>query len=83
MSVFTNQQFIWGDYPPLRWAAWNTKKVRRGREEGTDTGNYYYAKIEAKSRKTDPWMAVVHSMCIENELEDMGGGFDDLPVIIC
>lgn len=82
-SVFTNQQYIWGDYPPLRWAAWNTKKIRRGRAEGTDTGNYYYAKIEAKSRKTDPWMAVVHSMTIESELEDEGGGFDDLPVITC
>lgn len=78
-SAFTNQSFRWGDNPPLRWAAWNTKIMRRGAKEGTDTGNFYYAKIEAKSRKTDPWMAVVHSMTIESEL-DTGGTviFDDV-----
>ena len=32
---------------------------------GVDTGNFIYAKIEAKSRKTDPWMALVASMVIE------------------
>lgn len=30
-----------------------------------DTGNFIYAKIEAKSRKTDPFMALVASMTIE------------------
>ena len=30
-----------------------------------DTGNYIYAKIEGKSRKTDPFMALVASMVIE------------------
>lgn len=80
-SVFTNQNFIWGDNPVLRWAAWNTKLMRRGRMEGTDTGNFYYAKIEAKSRKTDPWMAVVHGMTLENELEDTVSEYHDIPVI--
>ena len=46
----------------------NTKRVRSGRATGTDTGNYYYAKIEAKSRKTDPFMALVASMVIEPAL---------------
>lgn len=79
-SAFTNQLFAWGDYPPLRWAVRNTKKEARGRKEGTDTGNFYYAKIESKSRKTDPWMAVVHGMCIENELDDGAEViYDDIP----
>lgn len=69
-SVFVNQNFIWGDCPPLRWATNNTKLIQRGKQEGSDTGNYYYAKIEAKSRKTDPFMALVASVVIEEELGD-------------
>lgn len=72
-SCFNNQQFTWGDCPPLRWATNNTKLVRSGRKEGTDTGNYYYAKIEGKSRKTDPFMALVAAMCVEDVL---GGAVD-------
>lgn len=33
-----------------------------------DTGNFVYSKIEAKSRKTDPFMALVASMTVENVL---------------
>ena len=67
-SCFANQNYIWGDNPPLRWAVNNTKLVRAGRKEGTDTGNYYYAKIEGRSRKTDPFMALVAAMTVESEL---------------
>ena len=77
-SCFNNKYFAWGDCPQLRWATNNTKLVRRGRTDGTDTGNFYYAKIEAKSRKTDPFMALVASMAIEDVLGD-GGGFGNLP----
>ena len=80
-SCFNNHYFVWGDNPPLRWATNNTKKVASGKKEGTDTGNFYYAKIEAKSRKTDPFMGVVHSMTIEDELGTGQSTFDDLPVI--
>lgn len=76
-SCFNNQYFTWGDNPPLRWATNNTKLVRSGRKDGTDTGNFYYAKIEGKSRKTDPFMALVASMTIEDELGD--GGVPDYP----
>lgn len=76
-SCFNNQYFVWGDAPPLRWAVQNTKLLRRGKKDGTDTGNFYYGKIEAKSRKTDPFMALVASMVIEPELGD--GGETDLP----
>lgn len=81
-SAFTNQSFAWGDYPPLRWAVRNTKKETRGKKEGTDTGNFFYAKIESKSRKNDPWMSVVHGMCIEDVLEEAESTYDDIPVII-
>lgn len=77
-SCFTNQYFIWGDNPALRWATNNTKLVRSGRKEGTDTGNFYYAKIEAKSRKTDPFMALVASMTIEDCL-GQNLDYDSLP----
>lgn len=43
-------------------------KVRSGKTAGSDTGNYYYAKIEGRSRKTDPFMALAASMTIEDEL---------------
>lgn len=76
-SCFNHQQFIWGDDPPLRWATNNTKLVRAGKKAGTDTGNYYYAKIEGKSRKTDPFMALVAAMTLEEELIS-SKGLDDL-----
>ncbi len=69
-SGFAQQSFGWGDNPTLRWAANNTKKVKSSKKQGSDTGNFYYAKIEAKSRKTDPFMAFVASMTIEAELPD-------------
>lgn len=70
-SCFNNHSFTWGDNPPLRWAVNNTKLVRSGRTTGTDTGNFYYAKIEAKSRKTDPFMALVAAMTIEDNLNNI------------
>ena len=67
-QLFTEQLLVWGDNPCLRWAVNNTKRVRRGRAEGTDTGNYFYAKIDAKARKTDPFMAFAASVAIESVL---------------
>ena len=64
-ECFDRDLFTWGDNPPLRWSVNNTKRVRSGRKAGTDTGNFYYAKIEPKSRKTDPFMALVASMTEE------------------
>lgn len=69
-SCFVNQYFEWGDNPVLRWATNNTKLIASGKKQGTDTGNFYYGKIEAKSRKTDPFMALVASMTIEDILGD-------------
>lgn len=67
-ECFDRDLFTWGDNPCLRWAVNNTKRVRSSRSKGVDTGNFIYAKIEAKSRKTDPFMALVASMVIESEL---------------
>ena len=69
-ECFDRGLFTWGDDPPLRWAVNNTKRVRSAKRMGSDTGNYYYAKIEGKSRKTDPWMALVASMVAEPVLGD-------------
>jgi phage terminase large subunit-like protein len=81
-SCFANQKFVWGENPVLRWAANNTKLVRASRSVGSDTGNFYYAKIEGKSRKTDPFQSLVHSMCIEDELGTGESAYDDIPIIL-
>lgn len=81
-SCFNKRLFTWGDTPSLRWATNNTKLVRSGKKEGTDTGNYYYAKIEGKSRKTDPFMALVASMVVEDEIQEpIPDGLLDLGII--
>ena len=67
-QCFDRGYFAWGNNPCLRWAVNNTKRLRRGRSEGTDTGNYYYAKIDAKARKTDPFMALVAAVTAESVL---------------
>lgn len=77
-NCFDRQFFYWGDNPCLRWAVNNTKRVRSSRTAGVDTGNFIYAKIEAKSRKTDMFMALVASMTIEDCL---GTGIVTMPSI--
>lgn len=67
-DCFDRDLFNWGDDPVLRWATNNTKRVRSSKKAGVDTGNYIYAKIEGKSRKTDPFMALVAAMCVEETL---------------
>lgn len=69
-ECFDRGLFTWGDNPALRWAVNNTKRVRSSKKLGVDTGNYIYAKIEGKSRKTDMFMALVASMTVEPELGD-------------
>ena len=74
---FLNTYFHWGDNPVLRWAANNTKMIRYGKDAGADKGSFVYAKIEGKSRKTDPFMALVASMVPEAELKDRPGRIPD------
>jgi phage terminase large subunit-like protein len=66
---FLQGYFAWGDNPVLRWATNNTKTIRYGRDVGADKGSFVYAKIEGKSRKTDPFMALVASMVPEEKIK--------------
>lgn len=81
-ECFNRNLFTWGDVPPLRWAVNNTKRVRSSRAAGVDTGNFIYAKIEAKSRKTDPFMALVASMTIEPLLGTGSLPLSELPAVV-
>lgn len=73
---FTKSFFYWGEQPHLRWATNNTKLVRAkksalAKDGELDIGNYLFGKIEPKSRKTDPFMALVHSMIGEEKINDI------------
>ena len=65
--LFVNELLTWGDNPVLRWATNNTKTIRYGRNVGADKGSFVYAKIEGRSRKTDPFMAFVASVIVEED----------------
>lgn len=81
-DCFDRELFTWGNVPHLRWAVNNTKRVRSSRTVGVETGNFIYAKIEAKSRKTDPFMALVASMTIEPLLGSGSAPANPMPVIV-
>lgn len=71
---FANHYFHWGDKPHLRWSANNCKLVKAKKSTlamngENEVGNYLIGKIEPKSRKTDPFMALVASMVPEDELK--------------
>ena len=68
--VFMNERFVWGDNPMLRWATNNTKVIpwKKTTTGDNDLGNQLYAKINPRFRKTDPFMALVHSMCKADDL---------------
>lgn len=79
-SCFANQYFVWGEDRLMRSAVNNTKLVKASKNIGSDTGSYYYAKIEGKSRKNDPFMSLVAAMTIESELGDGETVIADMPV---
>lgn len=81
-SCFVNQYYSWGDCPPLRWGVNNTKLIPYGKQKGNDKGSFVYGKIEAKSRKTDPWMALVASQICEDEIICYQPIEDDAEVIM-
>jgi len=63
-SMFARHEIVWGDNPLMRWATNNTKLMR-----DETSGNMTFGKIEAKSRKNDPFMALVAAMQIEDVLD--------------
>ncbi len=70
-SAFVNGSIIWGDIPLMRWYTNNVKL------EPAPNNCYKYGKIEAKSRKTDGFMAYAAAMTIEDELQEY-----DMPPIL-
>lgn len=64
-SIFLNGKLKVGDDPLFRWFTNNTKL------EPAPNNNFKYGKIEAKSRKTDGFMAFVAAMTLEEELPDV------------
>lgn len=63
-SMFAHGGIIWGDDPMMRWYTNNTKL------EPAPNGNFKYAKIEGKSRKTDGFMAFVHAVTVEDAIPE-------------
>lgn len=62
-SAFANHRIAWGDNPLMRWATNNATLVP------AQNNNLTYGKVEPHSRKTDPFMALVHAMCVEGRIE--------------
>lgn len=65
-SLFVTHTLVLGDNPLMRWAIQNACVIT------SQAGNMTYGKIEGKSRKTDPWMALVNAMCASLDLPDSG-----------
>lgn len=80
-SWFRTGVIRWGDIPLMRWAANNTKRVRMSAAGAS--GNYKYDKIEPRSRKNDPFMALVHAAVLDEELTPATVGWIfDLPAAV-
>lgn len=61
-SLFNNNRIAVGDDPLMRWCINNSKRVT------SSAGNMTYGKIEAKSRKTDAFKALVAAEICRDEL---------------
>ena len=69
-SAFARRAIAWGENPLMRWAANNAKL------EPAPNGNFRYGKIEPHSRKTDPFMALVHAFTVADRIpEDAPAAF--------
>ena len=74
-SAFNTHSIVWGDDPLIRWATWNAKLEPR------PNNNFVYGKIEPKSRKTDPFMAFVHSMILTSDIDLEPKKINFMPII--
>lgn len=84
VRCFLNHFFVWGEQPVLRWATNNAKLVPAKKsmlavDGELDMGNYLIGKIEPKARKTDPFMALVASMVVEDKIPMY---INDIPINI-
>lgn len=63
-QIFAEETLVFGDDPVMRWAVNNTYI------EVDAKGNTTYHKIEPKTRKNDAFMALVHALTKDSELEE-------------
>lgn len=71
-SIFAEETIVFGNNPTMRWYVNNTYK------EFDKKGNVSYNKIEPILRKTDGFFALLHSLVLDNELQEATE-----PVYIC
>jgi len=64
-NMFDTQNIIWGNNQMMNWYTYNACIM-------SESGNQYYGKKEAVSRKTDGFMALVSAICASESLEDCG-----------
>ena len=64
-SDFANQRIVYGDNPLMRWYTNNTKV------DFDKKGNMSYGKIEAKSRKTDGFMAFAAAYTQKDKIKQL------------
>lgn len=74
-QIFAEETLVFGDDPVMRWAVNNTYI------EVDKKGNISYHKIEPKTRKNDAFMALVHALTKDNELQDVQDNFTVYDVI--
>lgn len=65
-KIFADGNLIFGDDMMMRWYTNNVKVVTDGK------GNKTYQKQDAEKRKTDGFMAFVHSMIVSDEIKVQG-----------
>ena len=76
VSAFNNQNVVWGGNPLMNWYT-NNACISTDKD-----GNMLFQKKEAKSRKTDGFMALVSAVCASENLTDSGENqsYDDFKV---
>lgn len=76
IEAFDRQEVQWGENPLMSWYTYNTCISK------DKSGNMIFEKKEARSRKTDGFMALVAAICASENLTDCGEeqNFDDFKV---
>ncbi|MCL6573160.1 MAG: terminase large subunit, partial [Bacillus sp. (in: Bacteria)] len=69
-SSFVTHNIVFGNNPLLRWSVNNACMIT------SKAGNVTFGKIEPKSRKTDPFMAMVAAFCVSENIIDNGETVD-------
>ncbi|SNY19378.1 Phage terminase-like protein, large subunit, contains N-terminal HTH domain [Orenia metallireducens] len=73
-QIFAEETLVFGDDPVMRWATNNTYV------DINPKGNTTYKKIEPKTRKNDAFMALIHALSKDEELQEQNNNFMSLDV---